>query len=128
MDYVVRAYPLQDGKLDALVSFAQECEARQEETDAFYRRYGVRHESWHIQHSERGTWVIAIAILEDAGGAAPRFAASQEPFDAWFKAQVLELSGVDANRDPLGPPTFEVFRFDTSAAQTVSCAIAEAEA
>ena len=41
--------------------------------------------------------------------AAHDYAESQAPFELWFKGKVLELCGVDANRQPEGPPAKPLF-------------------
>ena len=32
-------------------------------------------------------------------------------FAAWFKQRVLEISGIDENKMPLGPETEQIFEF-----------------
>ena len=112
MDVVVRAYPLRNGDRTALEGFIQELREKREETEAFYAGYGVTRETWHLQETPHGTWVIGVTELTDAvrrGDVADRYKAATADFDAWFKGRVLELTGVDPNEDPLGPPTTCVF-------------------
>ena len=54
-------------------------------------------------------WRRGVTMADDPDEAAPRFAGASEAFHSWFKDQILELSGVDPSRQPLGPPTKEVF-------------------
>ena len=108
MPLLVRAFPLRTS-VENLQQFAQELTQRSPQTDAFYRRYGITHESWHLQETPGGAWVIGIAKIEQPAEAGARYAASSDEFDAWFKRRVLELSGVDLNNAPLGPPTRQVF-------------------
>jgi hypothetical protein len=114
MPLLVRAFPLQTSVAN-LKEFAQELTSRSVETDAFYRKYGVTHESWHVQETPNGPWVIGVAKLENPSEAGARYAASAEEFDAWFKGRVLQLSGVDLNKAPLGPPTTQVFAWSDRA-------------
>ena len=114
MPLLVRAFPLKAPVAD-LKQFAQELAAKRPETDAFYRKYGVTHESWHVQETPTGPWVIGVAKLADPTEAGPRYAASTEDFDAWFKDRVLRLSGIDLNRSPLGPQTTQVFEWSDKA-------------
>jgi hypothetical protein len=81
---------------------------------ALYRKYGVTHESWHVQETPAGPWVIAVTKAADPSEAAPRYAASSASFDSWFKSEVLRLSGVDPDTQPLGPPTTEIFAWSDS--------------
>jgi hypothetical protein len=58
-------------------------------------------------------WVIAVTELEDALEARARaYAASQHPFDRWFKDQVGAVCGINPDEEPLGPPTEPLFRWD----------------
>jgi hypothetical protein len=109
MPYLVRAFPLVR-PLDELNKFlATHCDARRLDTDRFYRQYNVSHESVHLQETAHGHLLIVVTVIEDQQEAAPRFQAASEEFQAWFKAQLLHLTGVDPNVTPLGPPTTQVF-------------------
>lgn len=109
MAIVVRAYPLRQ-QVDELRSFAAALSGdRKADTERFYRQYGVSHESWHLQDTPDGPWVISVTVADDPDEAAPRFAGATEEFNSWFKSQVLHLTGVDPTVTPLGPPTTQVF-------------------
>jgi hypothetical protein len=70
----------------------------------------VTRESWHLQHTEHGSWVIGVTeILEDPETKVQAYASSERPFDRWFKDQVQELTGIDPDVEPLGPPTETIF-------------------
>jgi hypothetical protein len=88
---------------------------RSTEAAQFYRHYGITHESWHIQDTPNGPWVIAVTELHDPDEAKRRYADATEEFHVWFKLQVLSLTGVDPNLKPLGPDTTEVFSWSDSA-------------
>jgi hypothetical protein len=113
MPFVVRAFPLRRSVSD-LQAFAAELNgARAADADQFYRHYGVEHESWHVQETRNGPWVIGVTVLADPADAAPRYANATQDFHVWFKDQVLSLTGVDPNTTPLGPPTTEVFSWSS---------------
>jgi hypothetical protein len=123
MPQIVRAFPLR-GSIADLQAFAKALAGpRSGDAGRFYRHYGVERESWHLQHTEHGPWVIAVTELADPVEAAPRYAESIEAFHLWFKSQIEALTGVDPNIAPLGPPTREVFawsgRRETVAPPTV---------
>jgi len=108
MSLIVRAFPLH-GSVEDLRAFAAALSThRKEDADLFYRQYGVSHESWHLQETPHGPWVIAVTALHDAAAAAT-FAESRAEFDSWFKKQVFLLTGIDQDQQPLGPPTRRVF-------------------
>jgi len=109
MSLIVRAFPLH-GSVEDLDAFAAALNTdRKEGADLFYRQYGVSHESWHLQETPQGPWVIAVTAVDDSAAAAATFAASRAEFDNWFKAQVLLLTGINQDKQPLGPPTKQVF-------------------
>jgi hypothetical protein len=116
MTLVVRAFPLRGSMSDLAAFSAQLKHARASETSQFYRYYGVEHESWHLQETPTGPWVIAVTTVEDPGEAAPRYADATEAFHVWFKSQILALTGIDPNHKPLGPPTEEIFSWTAHAA------------
>jgi hypothetical protein len=105
---VVRAYPLRSR--DALQEFIDELHAKPEKTRGLYERHGVE-EAWFVQETERGPFAIAVLATEDPARVARTFQESADPFDVWFKQRVIEVSGVDPNRTPLGPPSEQVFDF-----------------
>ena len=116
MPRVVRAFPLR-GSIADLQTFASALRgARAADAGQFYRHYGVDNESWHVQQTPNGPWVIAVTELANPEEAARRYADATEAFHVWFKHQVLSLTGIDPNETPLGPPTTEVFAWSSRAA------------
>ena len=111
MSLIVRAFPLRSHPSDH-EAFATALTERKVEADAFYRQYGVSHESWHVQETPEGNWVIVVTAVDDAAQAAARYAGSSAAFDSWFKKQVLALTGIDVCQQPLGPPTTQVFAWE----------------
>jgi hypothetical protein len=111
MQLVVRAFPL-TGHVEDLEAFTSDLSGpRRAETDAFYAGLGVRHESWHVQKTPLGPWVICCTLVDDVDRAAPAYAQAEGEFDRWFKDRVKHLTGIDPDENPLGPPTREVFRW-----------------
>ena len=109
MSIVLRAFPIRR-PLDELQRFIAALEGeRKAATEQFYKHYGVSHESWHLQETPSGPWVIALAIVDNPTDSGARYAAALGEYESWFKAQVLDLTGIDANVEPLGPPTKQVF-------------------
>jgi hypothetical protein len=107
---VVRAYPVLSR--DALVDFANQLqERRNRETANFYDGFQVLRETWHVQHTARGPIAIAVAALGNPEDTGKEFADSKDDFAVWFKQKVQEVTGVDPNVTPLGPPSEQVFEF-----------------
>lgn len=109
MPLVVRAFPLVKPVKDLQAFAAALSTERNAGATAFYRQFGISHESWHLQETPSGPWVIAVTVIDDPKESAPRYAKSSAEFDRWFKDQVRQISGVDADQQPLGPPTMPVF-------------------
>lgn len=105
---VVRAYPLRDRP--ELEKFIGELCSKPEETRAFYDRHSAE-EAWFLQNTDDGPIVIAVLAVDDPERAAKTYGESTDPFDVWFKQRVIEVSGVDPNKTPLGPPSEEIFQF-----------------
>lgn len=119
MSLVVRAFPLR-GTRAQLEAFAAALHGeRSAEAAQFYRHYGVTYESWHFQDTTNGPWVIAVSQIQDPDEAGARYAQATADFHAWFKTQVLSLTGIDPNTTPLGPPTQQVFSWSDGERQPI---------
>jgi hypothetical protein len=108
MQLIVRAFPVLPGKENEVRAFARDVQTtRATEAAEFYQRMGVARESWHLQQTPHGTWVIGVTQIPDKpiDAAARDYAASQQAFDRWFKEQVQGMTGVNPETTPLGPPT-----------------------
>jgi hypothetical protein len=105
---VVRAYPLRDRP--ELEKFIGELRSKPKETRAFYDRHSAE-EAWFLQNTDDGPIVIAVLAVDDPERAAKSYGESTDPFDVWFKQRVIEVSGVDPNQTPLGPPSEQIFQF-----------------
>ena len=108
MSLLVRAFPVHCDRSE-VEKFASEMRSRAEDTRRFYESFGVRREAWFFQDTPRGALVIGVTDIEDVQSAAREYAQTSEHFAAWFKNRVRELSGIDPNEQPLGPPTEMVF-------------------
>lgn len=121
MSLIVRAFPVLPGKEEAVVAFARELAGKRREDHAeFCRRFGVVRETWHLQQTPHGLWVIGITeLVEDPQAVAPRYVQSETPFDRWFKDQVFDITGIDPHIEPLGPPTERILDWPAAAGDRV---------
>jgi hypothetical protein len=112
MELLVRAFPILPGQEDQMRQFARELQTtRAAEAAEFYGRMGISHESWYEQQQTDGLWVIAVTQFsgKPMAVAAQDYAASSHGFDRWFKESVMQVTGVNPETAPLGPPTTCVF-------------------
>jgi hypothetical protein len=110
MTTLVRAFPVLPGKEGQIRALAEEVQGeRRFQADEFYRRMGIVRETWHLQQTEAGPMCIVCTQLNDLDEAARAYAASEHPYDAWFKQQVRKISGIDPSREPKGPWSEQVF-------------------
>src|SRR5581483_6045275 len=90
---------------DAAKQFAQTLMGpRRAEFTAAEARLGFTKQSWYLQPTPAGTMLIAYLEAGDPLRAFQQFAASQDPFDLWYKQQVHTLSGIDMSQPPPGLP------------------------
>jgi hypothetical protein len=109
---VVRAYPMLPRHEAEIRRLAHDLTVpRAAEKNDFYRRMGVARETWHLQESSLGHWVIVVTDMRDkpVSQAAKEFASSAKDFDRWFKEQIMLVTGLDPTVTPLGPPTEALF-------------------
>jgi hypothetical protein len=76
-------------------------EERLSEYEELRRRLGIHDESVWLARTRGGQAAMVVHLeAEDPGQAASALAASEEPFDLWFKEQLLECHGHDPTRVP----------------------------
>jgi hypothetical protein len=97
------AFPILPGKTPAWRSFVGELNgARKAEFEASRRAMGV-HERTFLQPTPMGDFVIVTLEGDEPAGALGRFAQVDDDFTKWFKAQAMDLHGVDLDAPPAGP-------------------------
>src|SRR5437764_874399 len=95
------AMPVKSGKSGQLRSFVNDVlGARRAEFEASEKRIGITREGWYFQPSPMGDLAIVWVEAADPMTSLGSFIQSQELFDSWFKAQVLDITGVDLNQAP----------------------------
>jgi len=92
--------PLLPGKAAAAREFASALNGpRRAELDA--AQTTVVQESWFLQETPHGDFLIVYYVSPDPEKVHEALAASDEPFDIWFRGQILDLTGIDIST-PLG--------------------------
>lgn len=89
--------PILPGKTEAAYRFANDLNTtkRAEYTNA---QLTCTKESWFIQETPHGSFMIVYFHAPDGNAVMGNLAQSQEPFDLWFKEQILELTGIDCTQ------------------------------
>lgn len=104
MDQTLFALPILSGKTEAARAFMRDLEGgRKGDYAASERRLGLTKEVWALQQTPQGDLFVVYFAGADIGAAFGRFATSRDPFDVWFKGQVLATTGADLNTPPPGP-------------------------
>ncbi|MCC6403879.1 MAG: hypothetical protein IT207_07700 [Fimbriimonadaceae bacterium] len=95
--------PLLPGKTDAAYEFcAQLTGPRKAELDA--AQTTVVKESWFLQQTPQGDFLIVYYVSPDPRRVHDALAVSEEPFDVWFRSQILDLTGIDISTPLPGLP------------------------
>ena len=104
MEQTLFALPILAGQTGAARAFLQELEgARKAEYAASERQLGIVKEVWALQPSPQGDLYVVYIAGQNIGRAFQQFAASQDPFDRWFKQRVRATTGIDLDSPPSGP-------------------------
>jgi len=97
-------FPVQAGKEDDARAFAAETSgARRSEFEAHLARSGITREAWTLQETPMGS-LIVVFFEGDVEKAFADLATNDSEYVAWFRARVLDITGVDLAAPPEGPP------------------------
>ena len=116
---VAFAAPLAEGKTEAARAWAQEAfEKRREELTRSRLALGQLREEVFLNRTPMGDIAVVYLEGEDPVRANARFAASQEPYDRWFKDSLKDLFPPYVDFDQPVPPNQQVFDWMRSQAPT----------
>lgn len=92
--------PILPGKTEAAKSFAGELSGpRRAELDN--AQTTVTKECWYLQETPHGDFLIVVYTSPNPEKVHAALAVSDEPFDVWFRSQILDITGIDIST-PLG--------------------------
>src|SRR5215470_2988495 len=104
MASLASAFPILPGKLEQWTHVCQQLVgSRRSEYEASRQRLGMTREVAYLQHTPQGDLAVVYIEAENIPAVFQGLGTSQEPFDVWFRAQVLEVHGVDFSQPPAGP-------------------------
>ena len=96
-------FPIQPGKEEAARAFAADAGgARRAELSEHLGRANVTRETWALQETPMGSFML-VWFEGDVEAAFADLATDTE-FTSWFRARVLDVTGVDLGAAPAGPP------------------------
>jgi hypothetical protein len=120
MDHICLALPLVTGKADQARAFLRQLDTnRRDEFDRSERRIGISKELWFLAALPSGDHLIGYMEASDFGRALEAFVGSRDPFDMWFKAEMLAVTGFDLNNPPPGTRPAELLSHYQAASLSV---------
>ena len=98
------AFPVLPGKEDAGRALAAALSGpKKAEFDAMQARSGATRETWAMQETAAGTFILVWFDGDVEAGFAD-LATAQDDFTVWFRGQVEEVTGVDLSVADDSPP------------------------
>ena len=95
MQCITWSAPILPGKLEAWKKFGEEINGpRRAEHDASRRRLGVTREVASLMQTPQGDFVCVFHEADDLAVVFRGLAESQNPYDMWFRDNLVELHGV----------------------------------
>jgi len=95
--------PILPGKKDDVIAFANSLSGPRL-ADFNNAQTTVTKECWFLQETPMGDFLIVYFHAPDPEAVHAGLAASTEPFDVWFRSQVLEFTGIDLTTPPPSLP------------------------
>jgi hypothetical protein len=99
------AFPILPGKEQAGRDFAAACMGeRRADFEALQNTSSVTRETWALQETPMGSFVLVWFEAPDIDKAFADVAAGGNDFTRWFIGQVKDVTGVDLGAPPESPP------------------------
>jgi len=99
------AFPILPGKEQEGRDFAAACIGeRRTGFEAQLARGGLTRETWALQETPMGSFILVWFEAPDIEKAFTELATSDDEFTIWFRGQVKDVTGVDLGAPPEGPP------------------------
>lgn len=96
-------FPIVEGReADARAFAAETIGARKADFEALQARSNITRETWALQQTPMGS-VMVVWFEGDVEKAFSDLATDTSEFTEWFRAQVLDITGVDLGAPPDGP-------------------------
>ena len=96
-------FPIQAGKEEDARAFAAEASgARRAGFETQLVQGGITRETWALQETPMGSFML-VWFEGDVERAFTNLATDDSEFTIWFRAQVLDVTGIDMAAPPPGP-------------------------
>jgi hypothetical protein len=106
------AMPVLPGKKDALLQFMKDITGPMKKDFERSRKHlGIKRESWFLQSSPEGDWLLVYMEAEQVARALGDFAVSKDPFEVLQRHNMKEFTGVDMSVPTQGPPPAQLFAY-----------------
>ena len=110
MAVMLFAAPILPGKLDTWKAFNKEIKGpRKAAMDAIMSGAGVTRQVASLQQTPHGDFAVVMIEAEDPGLYMQAMGAATDDFTQWFKAQVLDIHGMDLASPP--PPNEVMYQY-----------------
>ena len=119
------ALPMPPGSSEPTRAFAEEISKNIEDFAESRRELGVTREAWWIQATQAGDVFVLLLEGKDPIASNAAFAASQKPYDVWFKDRAGSILGADFNQPiPIRPdPVYRSAPDGPAAKQSIGLAV-----
>jgi hypothetical protein len=98
-------FPILPGQERRGRDFAAACTGeRRKEFEEQSGRTGLIRETWALQETPMGSFMLVWFEAPDVEKAFTELATSDDEFTIWFRGQVKDLTGVDLGAPPESPP------------------------
>ena len=106
-------FPLLPGKRPALDAFASSLMGPRSEEYAASQA-SILKESWYLQTTPAGEMLVVYFEAPDPAAVFSGLAASEEPFDIWFRDQCQDITGIDMKQMSMPALPEQVFTWAKS--------------
>ncbi|MDQ0635977.1 hypothetical protein QFZ40_003886 [Arthrobacter pascens] len=118
MECIVWSAPILPGKLDAWRVFAES--AKGEDYDRSRKRMGVVREVVSLMQTPQGDFACIFQEAKDIAKAYQVVAQSDDPYDIWFRDQIMEFHGLTPEMLQGPPPAVVAVDYHNDEGSTVA--------
>ena len=99
------AFPILPGKVDDARALASEVTGpRKAQQDALHRQEGITRETWSLQETPAGAFMLVWFEAPDVGAAFTALATASDEHAQWFRGRVQDVTGIDLAQPAQGGP------------------------